>query len=70
MHNIFAGLGGPEKANLVKISHQKVFETGAHGTCIITDGPTAHLTMMKKLGAKLNPDNMMPFFPHLSDSNV
>jgi Transposase protein len=65
-----AGLSGPEKANLVKISLQKVFETGAHGTCIITDGPAAHLTMMKELGAKLNPDNMMPFFPHPSDSNV
>ena len=54
----------------MKISLQKVFETGAHGTCIITDGPAAHLTMMKELGAKLNPDNMMPFFPHPSDSNV
>ena len=46
---------------------QKIHESGSRAICFITDGPAAHLTMMRELGAKLDPENMQPFFPHPSD---
>ena len=67
---IFLGLSGEDKANLVIISLQKLHQTGAKGVAIVFDGPHAHLTMAEVLGAKLNPDNMRPFFPHPSDPNL
>jgi len=65
-----AGLSGSERANLVNISLQKIFETGAITVCLTTDGPSAHLSMMRELGAILNPENMKPFFPHPSDPSL
>ena len=64
-----AGLCGPERANLARIALQKISEAGAHGVCLTADGPSAHLTMMKELGAGLDPENMMPYFPHPCDAS-
>ena len=67
MHILFLGLSGSERANLVIMTLQKVHETGASGISLTCDGPSSHITMIEVLGARLDPDNMMPFFPHPSD---
>ena len=64
---VISGLSGEEKANLLVIALQKLHNTGAHGVAVVFDGPHAHLTMMEALGAKIDPENMKPFFPHPSD---
>lgn len=66
----FTGLSGPERANLVRISLQNIHETGSQPICFIADGPAAHLSMMRELGAKLEPDDMKPFFPHPSNAQA
>ena len=43
---------------------EKLHETGVHAVSITSDGPSTHLAMMSALGAKLDPENMRPFFPH------
>ena len=64
------GLSGQEKANLVQITLQKIHETGARGLSLTCDGPSAHFSMIKELGANLDPENMRPFFNHPSDSTL
>jgi len=66
----FIGLSGPERANLVRIALEKIFDVGAIGISVTADGPTTHLSMMKELGAVLDPENMMPFFPHPCDAST
>ena len=61
------GLSGSERANLVIMTLQKIHETGASGVSLTCDGPSSHLTMLEVLGARLDPDNMIPYFPHPSD---
>jgi len=58
------GLSGRERANLVKIALEEVEKTGARAVSLTADGPSTHLTMMRELGAKLDPENMVPYFPH------
>jgi hypothetical protein len=62
----FLGLSGRERANLVLIAIEEVEKTGAKAVSLTADGPSTHLTMMRELGAKLDPDNMVPFFPNPS----
>lgn len=52
------------------IALQKIYDTGAHGVSVTSDGPSAHLSMMKVLGANLNAENLEPHFPHPSNPNV
>jgi hypothetical protein len=44
------------------MSLAKIFEAGAIPVSLTADGPSAHLTMMKELGANLSPENMRPYF--------
>jgi hypothetical protein len=67
---LILGLSGSERANLVIIALEKIHETGAIGVSITADGPSAHLTMMRELGGKLDPENMIPYFPHPSDPSL
>ena len=46
---------------------QKIHESGSRAVCFISDGPAAHLTMMRELGADFDLENLKPFFPHPSD---
>ena len=63
------GLNGCERANLVTIALEKIHKAGATAVSLTADGPSTHLTMMQILGGKLDPENMMPYFPHPSDSS-
>ena len=67
-HFFVAGLSGSAKANLIRISLQRIHETGARAVSVTCDGPSSHLTMINELGASLDPENMQPFFDHPSNS--
>lgn len=69
-HFFIAGLSGSERGNLVRIALQKIHETGARGVSLTCDGPSSHMSMLRELGASLDPDNLKPFFQHPSDSSM
>ena len=64
------GLSGAEKANLVRVTFQKIHDTGARGISLTCDGPSAHFAMLRELGASLDPENLRPFFSHPTDSSL
>ena len=54
----------------MRISLQKIFEVGALAVTVTMDGPSAHFSTMRELGAVFELDNMKPFFPHPSDPSL
>jgi len=66
-HFFINGLTGKEQANLVSQCLLKLHEIGVNVISLTCDGPSAHLTMLKELGASINPDNMNSSFPHPAD---
>jgi hypothetical protein len=60
----FAGLNGSERANLVRTALEQINQTGAKAVSITCDGPSTHLTMMRELGGKLDPEDMKTYFSH------
>lgn len=60
-------LTGQEKANLVSTCLQKLNDSGIKIKTLTCDGPSAHLTMLKALGADLDPSNLIPSFTHPCD---
>lgn len=63
-------LTGEEKANLVKTCIQKLFDVGVKIRSLTCDGPSAHFSMFRCLGAGLDPANLMPWFLHPSDKSI
>eukprot|EP00795_Rhopilema_esculentum_P014927 gene14927-6066_t len=58
------GLSGVERANLVNVCLQRLWDTGAEVASVTFDGPSCHFTMSSELGASLNVENLKPYFPH------
>ena len=59
------GLGGTERANLIKLCIQRLSDIDIRIISVTCDGPSTHLKMLKELGASLDdPTNLIPFFPH------
>ena len=64
------GLSGIERANLIKVCIQRLFDIGVRVISVTCDGPSAHFKMMSELGAELNPpNNVNPSFQHPSSKN-
>ena len=63
-------LSGQEKANLVKTCLQKLSDVGIKIKSLTCDGPSSHFSMLKSLGAVLDPSNLRPSFPHPSDTDM
>ncbi|KAG1655031.1 DNA transposase THAP9 [Nymphon striatum] len=58
------GLSGVERANLVNVCLQRLWDTGAEVASVTFDGPSCHFTMSSELGANLTAANLKPYFPH------
>ena len=64
------GLNGIERANLIKVCIQRLYDVGVRVISVTCDGPSAHFKMMSELGAKLNPpNNVNPSFQHPSSKD-
>ena len=57
-----SSMTGKEKANLVTVALEKLTNIGVNVVSVTCDGPPSHFTMIKELGATLDPDNMKTFF--------
>ena len=53
---------GKDKANIVTVAIEKLTSIGVNIVSVTCDGPPSHFTMMKELGASLDPENMRTFF--------
>eukprot|EP00795_Rhopilema_esculentum_P007373 gene7373-13113_t len=62
------GLSGAERANLINVCLQRIWDTGAKVVSVTCDGPSCHFSMMSELGAKLDPNDLKVSFPHPCDN--
>ena len=63
------GLGGSERANLIKVCIERLDDVGVRVISVTCDGPSGHFKMLKELGASLDPTNLNPCFPHPSSTS-
>ena len=63
------GLSGAERANLVKVCIQRLYDAGVDVVSLTCDGPSCHFTMLKNLGASLKPESLQAHFAHPIDPN-
>ena len=61
------GLGGDERANLVRICVQKLQKCGVHVVSLTFDGCSANSSMIRCLGASLDVNDPKPFFDNPAD---
>ena len=66
---LIAGLNGTERANLVTLCLQKLYEVGVDIVSLTFDGSSANIAMAGVLGASLSMHDMRPTFKHPSDPN-
>ena len=67
---LIAGLSGADRAILVNQCLMKLYDVGVQVVSLTCDGPSFHLSMMKELGASLDPENFNPSFIHPSDEKL
>jgi len=67
---LIAGLNGSERANLVNICLQRLYDVGVHVVSLTFDGCNANVAMATELGASLRMPHVNPIFPHPSDSDI
>lgn len=60
------GLNGSERANLVIKCIQMLNDVGVIVISLTCDGPSCHISMLKELGASMDPNHLDPSFPHPS----
>ena len=58
------GLSGSERANLINLSLQRLWDTGADVFSVTLDGPSRHFSMPSELGAQLRLPGLEPIFLH------
>lgn len=63
------GMTGHEKANLIRECLHQLDDVGVKVISVTCDGPSSHMTMLKELGASMNPENIDPSFPHPSSGH-
>jgi len=61
------GLSGEERANLVRQCLMKLYDVGVNIVSLTCDGPSCHFSMMKELGAVIDPSNLKGWFVHPSN---
>ena len=64
------GLGGTERANLIKLCIQRLSDIGIRVISVTCDGPSTHFKMFKELGVSLEPQNINPSLPHPNCANT
>jgi len=62
------GLKGKDRANLINICLQRLYEVGVTVLCITCDGAASNVAMFAELGAKMSPDDLQPWFTHPGDN--
>ena len=65
---LIKGLSGAERANLVRQCIMKLTEIGVKIVSITCDGPSCHISMLRNLGASMDPSNLDPSFLDPSDA--
>ena len=60
------GLTGVERANLVQLCIKRLSDACIKVASVTCDGPSCHFTMLKALGANLNPRDLRAYFSHPS----
>ena len=60
---LIGGMTGVERANLVREALLKLSIIGICVVSVTCDGPSTHFTMLRELGASLDPNNLDPSFP-------
>ncbi len=63
------GMTGSERATLVCQCILKLSDVGVSVVSLMCDGPSTHLSMLKDLGADLQPTTLNPSFPDPSNSH-
>ena len=66
---LIVGMSGVERANLVHQCLCKLADIGVWIESITCDGPSCHVTMFKTLGATMKVPDLIPSFPHPSNSS-
>ena len=61
------GLSGKERANLVKVCIQLLYDIGVSVTSLTCDGPSCHISMLTELGLSVDLSNMVTYFLHPQD---
>ena len=64
------GLGGSERANLVKLCLERLYDCGVRVLSLTFDGCRANNTMSNLLGASFDPDSLQPMFQHPSNPDL
>ena len=67
---LISGLNGTERANLIRLCLEKLYDVGIDIVSITFDGCSANCAMPNILGAFLNVDAIQPLFPHPSNPAV
>lgn len=62
------GLSGFQKAELVRTALMKLHSCGVHIISVTCDGPTAHLSMIRDLGAEISAEVIRASFHHPSSA--
>ena len=62
------GLSGVERSNSVRICLKKLFDVGVKVVSLTCDGPSYNFAMLSELGARLKPNNLLPWFPNPRNS--
>ena len=65
---LIKGLSGSERANLVHQCISKLSDVGVTVVSLTCDGPSCHFSMVKALGASMDPETLRPNFDHPSVS--
>jgi hypothetical protein len=66
---LIAGLTAEEKCQLLTTALKKLYDIGVQTSNVTCDGLAANFSTLKKLGASFDPDSLICFFPHPSDSS-
>lgn len=61
------GMSGTKLASLVRMCLEKCYDVGADVISLVCDGPPAHFSMARELGASLKADDLQTVIPHPSD---
>lgn len=61
------GMTGSERATLVRQCILKLADVGVRVVSLTCDGPSSHFSMLRDLGADLQPTNLNPSFPDPSN---
>lgn len=62
-------LNADEKANILTMAFQKLFDVHVKAVNVTCDGPRTNFSVLKKMGANFDPTSLKVTFPHPCDAN-